>query len=227
MAFGQWDSRPSKISLGFPPTLLHRTRKAVCRRYFFSNTRFKIGWTLELFLLDEPTRHDSSCLCEVVALTLERVMRIAAATGRTPPHTVVVATDNTVRECKNRYFLLYMANLTSHHKLRASALVNLRKAHSHSEIDQLWGLISRRIASCDKLYSPKTVMEKITEELNRPALRSWIGLGCEIHCQSLDSVRAWKSHFFDVQRASYAGGLLDDSTANHFFLFMLRRGPLV
>ena len=144
-------------------------------------------------------------------------MKIAAATGRTPPHTVVVASDNTVRECKNKYFLLYLANLTSHHKLRATALVNLRKAHSHSEIDQLWGLISRRIASCDKLYSPKTVMEKIIDELNRPALRSWIGLGCEIHCQTLDSVRAWKSHFFDVQRASYASGLMDDSTANHFF----------
>ena len=150
-------------------------------------------------------------------------MEIATKTGRTPPHTVLVVSDNTVRECKNQYFLLYLANLTAQFHVRTSGLLNLRKAHSHSAIDQLWGIISRRISSCDKLSSPESVQEKILTELERPALRSWIGLQTEIHCQKLASVRAWKGHFH-TQQVSFAGGLLEDHSANHFFLFMLRRG---
>ena len=151
-------------------------------------------------------------------------MDIAAKKSLTPPHTVLVVSDNTVRQCKNQYFLLYMANLVAKHKLRVCALLNLRKAHSHSGIDQLWGILSRRISACDRLYSPQSIIEKIVDELHRPALRSWIGLASEIHCQKLDSVRAWKGHFSSTEQVGLSGGLLDDDTANHFFLMMLRRG---
>lgn len=144
-------------------------------------------------------------------------MDIAAKKSLTPPHTVLVVSDNTVRECKNQYFLLYMANLVAKHKLRVCALLNLRKAHSHSGIDQLWGILSRRISACDRLYSPQSIIEKIVDELHRPALRSWIGLASEIHCQKLDSVRAWKGHFSSTEQVGLSGGLLDDDTANHFF----------
>ena len=151
-------------------------------------------------------------------------MDIAAKKSLTPPHTVLVVSDNTVRECKNQFFLLYMTNLVAKHKLRVCALLNLRKAHSHSGIDQLWGILSRRISACDRLYSPQSIIEKIVDELHRPALRSWIGLSSEIHCQKLDSVRAWKGHFASTEQVGLSGGLLDDDTANHFFLMLLRRG---
>ena len=150
---------------------------------------------MELFILDDCTRHDSSCLCEVTARTIERIMAIAEREGRSPPHTIIVASDNTVRECKNQYYMLYLANLLGKFKLRVTALLNLRKAHSHSAIDQLWGILSRRIAATDKLYSPHSVMEILLAELKRPALSAWLGRHCEVHCEKLDCVRGWKGHF--------------------------------
>ena len=175
-------------------------------------------------MLDECTRHDSSCLCEVTARTLERIMAIAAKTGRTPPHSVLVVSDNTVRECKNKYYILYLTNLVAHYKLKLCALLNLRKAHSHSAIDQLWGILARRIASTDKLYSPQSVIDTLLAELARPGLRSWLGADCEVHCEKLDCVRAWKGHFHTIQQVALSGGLLEDQSGNHCFIMMLRRG---
>ena len=182
------------------------------------------GWTLNLYVLDETLKHDASCLCECVALTLERVAQIAQKRGVAFPHTILLMSDNCVRECKNQFFMLYMTNILAKYKCRVIGLLNLRKAHSHSGIDQLWGLIARRISCCDTLYSPTSVITTILQELHRPSLRSWIGLNSEIHCEKLDAVRAWKGHFQTPQQVGFAGGLLEDDTANHCFLMMLRRG---
>ena len=201
--------------------------KVKCQSSFFCSREKYItweGWVLNLFVLDDTLKHDASCICECVALTLEEVVRIAQERQVAVPHTVIIMSDNCVRECKNQYFLLYLANLCAKYKVRVSGLLNLRKAHSHSAIDQLWGLIARRIASCDKLYSPASVITTITQELNRPSLRSWIGMNSKINCQKLDAVRTWRDQFQQAQRVGYSGGLLEDDTANHCYLMMLRRG---
>ena len=182
------------------------------------------GWTLNLYVMDETLKHDASCLCQCVALTLERVAQIARKRGVAFPHTIILMSDNCVRECKNQYFMLYITNILAKYKCRVIGLLNLRKAHSHSAIDQLWGLIARRISCCDTLYSPTSVISTILQELHRPSLRSWIGMNSEIHCEKLNAVHAWKGHFQTPQQVGFAGGLLEDDTANHCFLMMLRRG---
>ena len=153
-------------------------------------------------------------------------MLIAQQRQVPPPHAVLIRSDNCVRECKNQYFLLYLANLCARHLCRVSGLMNLRKAHSHSAIDQLCGIVARPIAACDTLYSPSSVIGTITEELKRPSLRAWIGLQSEIHVEKMDCVRSWKNQFATAQRVGLAGGLREDHSANHVYLMMLHRGAM-
>ena len=184
-----------------------------------------LGWTLNLFLLDECTRHDSSCVIECIARTLEDVKRIAETTGRSMPSTVFVCSDNTPREAKNQYMLSYLVALTSKNLCRCTCLLNLRKSHSHDQVDQLWGILARRISSCDSLKSPQSVISTLESELARPGLKSWIVLQTATSVCKIDSVRNWKSHFAP-QQVSISGGLKEDTTANHCFLMMQRRGSL-
>ena len=79
--------------------------------------------------------HDGSSICEMLSLTLERVHRIAVETGRSFPRTVLLSSDNTVRESKKQITLMLLANLTAQYKCRVTGLVNLRKSHTHDKLD--------------------------------------------------------------------------------------------
>lgn len=202
------------------------------------------------------------CNLWILARTIERVQQIALSKGRNMPSTLLLCSDNTVREAKNQIVLLTLANLVAQYKFRVCGLLNLRKSHSHDKLDQtlvfqiiiilnlcfnidwlffryplstpcvtrsqsvlrLWGVLTRRIGAVDSLQTPADVIQTMVGELNRPALRGWVGLNTEVHAEKLDFVRKWKGHFSDPQEVKLGGGLLEDSTANHAFIFMLRRG---
>lgn len=89
---------------------------------------------------------------------------------------------------------------------------------------RLWGILTRRVGAVDSIQTPEDVIQTMVQELNRPALRGWVGLNTEVRGMKLDCCRKWKSHFSDPQQVKLSGGLLEDSTANHTFIFMLRRG---
>lgn len=107
-----------------------------CHLVFVCGVALSVGWCLDLYVLDECTMHDGSAICEMLAMTLERVHAIALETGRTFPRTVLLASDNTVREAKNKICLLTLANLTAKYNCRVTGLINLRKSHSHDKLDQ-------------------------------------------------------------------------------------------
>lgn len=182
------------------------------------------GWVLDLHIMDEPTRHDSSTIVEIVSICLERVHQICQEKHLPMPSTLLLFSDNTVRECKNQFLLSYLNNLVSKRKMRLAGLMCLRKSHSHDQIDQLWGILARRIAACDQLLSPESVRDILRKELQRNALRSWIGLNTEIRVSKLDAAHAWRNHFQPTQRIALQGGLLEDAYANHVFISMSRRG---
>lgn len=93
-----------------------------------------IGWCLQVGVLDEDQRHDSSCVIELVARTLERVAEIASAEGRKFPSTILLWGDNTVREAKNQMVLKYLGSLVGRFYVRCAASCFLRKSHSHDLI---------------------------------------------------------------------------------------------
>ena len=98
-------------------------------------------------MLDDCTMHDASAICEMLARTLEQVHNIALNTGRQMPTTVLLCSDNTVREAKNQYVMMMLANLTAQFKCRVTSLLNLRKSHTHDKFDQ-----TLTSASSDKMF---------------------------------------------------------------------------
>ena len=174
--------------------------------------------------MDESCRHDASCICEILALTLETVQRISNKTQRPMPTTLLLCSDNCVREAKNQHVMHMLVALTAKYKMRVTGLLNLRKSHTHDVLDQLWGILARRVANADRFLSPESVMQILRSELDRPGLKSWIGKDTMVNVEKLDVVRAWKDHYEPLQ-TKFSGGLQTDSTANRLFMFFLRRGP--
>lgn len=80
--------------------------------------------------------HDGSSICEILALTIEKVKQIADSKNRSMPTTLLLCSDNTVREAKNQILLLMLANLVEQIKFRVTGLLNLRKSHTHDKLDQ-------------------------------------------------------------------------------------------
>ena len=99
--------------------------------------------------MDDPTRHDSNCIVEIISLGLERVSEICRRQNRKMPRTLLVLADNTVRETKNQYVFSYINNLVAQRKMRLAGCMFLRKSHTHGRIDQVWGVLARRISNCD------------------------------------------------------------------------------
>ena len=96
----------------------------------------KKGWCLDLHVLDDCTMHDSSAICEILALTIEKVHRIATEQNRAMPTSIFLCADNCVREAKNSIVMSMLINLTAQHKFRTSGLLTLRKSHTHDLLDQ-------------------------------------------------------------------------------------------
>ena len=179
------------------------------------------GRTLQLRVLDEPTRHDSSCIVEAIAHTLEEVFAEVERTQQPRPTSLVLMGDNTVRELKNQFCFLYGANLLARNKLRHISFLFMRKSHTHDRIDQLWGIISRRIANTDVLLNSQDTINTMLDELARPGLRNWVN--CRASVTKLDVCHSWRYHW-QPQRVKLEGGLLEDSGANHSFTLLLRKG---
>ncbi|CAE6916147.1 unnamed protein product [Symbiodinium sp. CCMP2456] len=179
------------------------------------------GYTLQLFLLDEPTKHDSNCIQECLARTLERVSQLCEEKGEQMPRNLSVWGDNTVRELKNQHLLKYFSFLVAKTKFRSTAMCNLRKSHSHDRIDQLWGIFARRVQLCQHLQTPEDILECLLDEVRKPSLQEWIG--SEVQICRLNAVRSWSEHWAPAGM-QYAGGLKEDAHANHCFLLSQRRG---
>lgn len=188
-----------------------------------SQVGFCTGWALNLYVMDESCAHDASAICEILGLTLEEIQRISKATGKPMPTTLLLCSDNTVREAKNQHVTQMLIALASKFKMKVTGLLNLRKSHTHDLLDQLWGILARRVANADRFQSPETVMAILRSELERPGLKGWVGKTTVVNVQKLNVVRAWKDHFAP-QQAKLSGGLLEDASSNHVFMFFLRRG---
>eukprot|EP00435_Cladocopium_sp_Y103_P003030 s1878_g1.t1 len=160
----------------------------------------------------------------MVALTLEDCYQTATRTNKRMPTSLLIMSDNTVREAKNQYLLGYLNNLVAKYKMKMVGLLNLRKSHTHDRLDQCWGILARRVAASDRLLSAQSVIDILEEELARPGMRAFIGLETMVKISKLDAVRAWKDHFNPTQQVGLRGGLLEDSSANHCFISMLRKG---
>ena len=84
--------------------------------------------------MDEPARHDSAALIEMISLTIEEVMLMCKEQHRSRPTCLVINADNTVRECKNQFMMSYLHLLVAQHRFRSCAMCFLRKSHTHCRV---------------------------------------------------------------------------------------------
>lgn len=75
--------------------------------------------------------------CNPAIINLVIQLRICARRGKRFPRSLIVMGDNTVRELKNSFNILYLGSLIGRRKVRLASLHFLRKSHTHDRIDQL------------------------------------------------------------------------------------------
>lgn len=140
------------------------------------------------------------------------------------PSKLVLISDNTVREVKNSHCMSYLAHLVARRKMRLCAMLMLRKSHTHCRLDQLFGVLARRIANTDRILNADDTCDILNQEIRRPGFRAWIGSTCEANASKFDGCLNWRDHF-TPQGVSLSGGLLVDATSNHSFVFLQYQGP--
>ena len=119
------------------------------------------GFCISIFVMDDNQKHDSACLIECIALTLEIIVAECKKTGRALPSSLWVFADNSVREAKNTFCMKYLQQLASKFKFRLCGLLVLRKSHTHDILDQLWGVLARCLAREDKTFDPSDIVKII------------------------------------------------------------------
>lgn len=148
--------------------------------------------------------------------------------------------------------MTYLNLLVAHGRLKQCSLAFLRKSHTHCRIgtlklfrefhiflvalhvqrllppnlansDQLWGIISRRVAHESSLQNTDDVAAAISHELSKPTIRDWVGPTTRVQVRQLHSTHDWRSHLPSLG-IKLEGGLLKDESANHLFLSMPRQG---
>lgn len=159
----------------------------------------------------------------MVAETLEKISQICRKRNQSMPSKLVLISDNTVREVKNSHCMSYLAHLVARRKMRLCAMLMLRKSHTHCRLDQVFGVLARRIANTDRILNADDTCDVLNQEIRRPGFRAWIGSTCEANASKLDGCLNWRDHF-TPQGVSLSGRLLVDATSNHSFVFLQHKG---
>jgi hypothetical protein len=83
-------------------------------------------------------------------------------------------------------------------------------------------LLTRAFHDHDTLLDPNDIATAVEKFMQKPAVRHFTG-PIEVRADRLFCVRDWKGWVTNLN-VNVSGGLLTDATANHFFMFLRRRG---
>ena len=168
--------------------------------------RFKLA----LSLSDEDVRKDSQTSIELVARALSKVVD----TFGVVPLQVHLQQDNCFREGKNQYMLSFFLLLSILGICKYSSLGFCRVGHSHEDIDQAFGQISRILMG--KQISTPCEMIAMLNELMRPERDQRIR-GSRAWALKVDETCCWKA-FCQQIGVSFKG-----MRRVHYFRFCARR----
>ena len=147
------------------------------------------GFRLYLYLSDEDLKKDSETQLEALCLSLQHLFDHGASLAMT----LHLQQDNCPREGKNRYVLGFMLLLQVLGVFRYTVLGFLRTAHSHDDVDQVFGQVARLLMgkTCQSASQMINVLEQCIDN-GQPAERSGRIRGSEASVSKLDEVTAWK-----------------------------------
>lgn len=98
------------------------------------------GWCV-IFLITPPETHkDSNTSIELISHAVTKLKKLGC---HLPSTHIGIQSDNTSREVKNSMTVRYLSSLVSSRTVRSASLSNLRSGHSHEDVDQYFGQLSR------------------------------------------------------------------------------------
>ena len=120
----------------------------------------------------------------------------------------------------------YACNMVGRRKFPHHHLpVSFASSHTHGQGGPIMGDSgTTKSVTSPKLLDPTSTIQVMESELKRPGVRQWIGATTHLNVDKLNATRDWKVQW-DDQGSKLEGGLLEDSTANHAFIFLSRGGP--
>ncbi|CAE7297739.1 unnamed protein product [Symbiodinium sp. CCMP2592] len=102
------------------------------------------GWAVVFAVANADLPKDANFCIEILAYCLQLVSELG---GTLSDMNVHIQSDNTTREVKNNVTLRWLSGLVSAGVIRSGSVRCLRTGHSHEDIDQLFGTLSRHLAS--------------------------------------------------------------------------------
>ena len=178
---------------------------------------------VHFMVADQNQPHDSSFTCECLLRCLEHVKRRAEAEGKDLPRSLIIISDNTVRENKNNQMLHLMSTLVAKNMFDLTGMFFHQKGHTHNCLDQVFGVISRLFQHCDVLRDLQDVADQVLDILKRPSMQDFLTTeGESITVEIVEGVRDFKE-YFEPLGIHFEGGMRDDKSGMHCFLFMCRK----
>jgi hypothetical protein len=169
------------------------------------------------YMADSDTKKDSNAQATIVALVLDEVKEVLAQRGLTIPPHLVVHGDNTPREGKNQWFVLFNAALVLRGKVISSMMDFGTVGHTHFILDQRFSIVGQCLKRSEVLQTPDDFVQRIQDNL-KPVQ------GRPIFVRKLGT-----THDHQLMLASLDVGvsgivsLKDAPEANHCFRFVRRR----
>ena len=173
------------------------------------------GWKLGLCVTDEDLKKKSETMIELITLALSSLVDQTNSL----PLSFHLQQDNCARERKNRFVMNFMLLLTILQCFRATSMAFLRSGHSHEDIDQCFGQISRllmgkRCGSAAEMVAliADATMDSSSGHDGKSRLRA-----SAVESFKVDEVSAWKNF------VSQTGLRLKGLRRVHYFRFCMRQ----
>ena len=170
------------------------------------------GWKLRIAIGDEDLKKNSETSIELITLAL---CNLVEHTGKLPL-SFHLQQDNCYREGKNRFVVNYMLLLTILGVFRTTSMGFLRTAHSHEDVDQCFGQISRLLMG-KRCGTADEMVGLIADATMDPGSASSSLRASVVESFKIDQVSVWKN--FVAQTGLKFKGL----RRVHYFRFCLRQ----
>ena len=149
------------------------------------------GGRLFLSISDENVKKNSESQIEQLARALSDLLSF---TGTLPLH-LHVQSDNCFREAKNQYVATFMLFCVAFKIFRSASQGYLRKSHSHEDVDQVFGQISRLLQGKAVSTANEMVglLNKVTKRAGTSKTETSQLLRSTCFAYKLDEVANWKN----------------------------------